>query len=197
MCCKKYKISRFVAAEQSLLWRLNFPPPPFSSIICASNNKSMPSLPPYVYLLDYYREKSCFKSMTHWHQFFQRACSLISTPSASVYFFSDRVWKMAGLHAFTCLCTVIICMAQVCSMPTNCRLQRRLVEKSHDLLEKMVSWEFIWSTSCRGGQWDFQHWAWCLLLLCIRGTDFLCTALRTVFLYCFPRRRSSLTRLNR
>ncbi|GAA6083771.1 interferon phi 3 [Tachysurus ichikawai] len=44
---------------------------------------------------------------------------------------------MAGLHAFTWLCTVIICMAHVCSMPTNCRLQKRLMEECHNILEKM------------------------------------------------------------
>ncbi|XP_026801894.1 interferon phi 3 [Pangasianodon hypophthalmus] len=44
---------------------------------------------------------------------------------------------MAGLHAFTWLCTVIICMAHVSSMPTTCRLQKRLMERCHDILEKM------------------------------------------------------------
>ncbi|XP_053531330.1 interferon alpha-7 [Ictalurus punctatus] len=44
---------------------------------------------------------------------------------------------MSGLHTFTWLCTVIICMAHVSSMPTSCKLQKRLVEKCHDILEKM------------------------------------------------------------
>ncbi|TSV28431.1 Interferon alpha-1 [Bagarius yarrelli] len=44
---------------------------------------------------------------------------------------------MAALYAFTWLFTVIICMARVCSMPTNCRLQRRLMEESHNLVERM------------------------------------------------------------
>ncbi|KAM9494982.1 interferon a3-like [Clarias gariepinus] len=44
---------------------------------------------------------------------------------------------MAAVYALTWLCTVIICISHVCSMPTTCRLQKRLVEKCHSDLEKM------------------------------------------------------------
>ncbi|XP_060797943.1 interferon phi 3 [Neoarius graeffei] len=44
---------------------------------------------------------------------------------------------MAALHAFTWLCTVIFCMAQVCSMPTPCRLQKRIMNTCYDILDKM------------------------------------------------------------
>ncbi|KAI5607289.1 interferon phi 3 precursor [Silurus asotus] len=44
---------------------------------------------------------------------------------------------MADLRAFTWLCTLIICTMQVSSMPTPCRLQRRLIEESYNYLDKM------------------------------------------------------------
>lgn len=136
--------------------------------------------------------------MTHWNQLIHiKDCSLISIPSASVYLFSGRIWKMAGLHAFTWLCTVIICMAHVCSMPTNCRLQKRLMEECHNILEKMVSCTFIWCTSCIERTHNVQQWASYLLFLSIRERDFLCTVLKAVFLSRFPRPHSSSTRLNR